>query len=122
MGGLAPVALDARAGDRRMTLTVAIMQPYLYPYAGYFRLLAAADVFVLFDDVQFPRRGRVHRCAMPDGGWLTLPLAPRPQATRICDMRFDREARTRFAERLARYRIPATAKTPLGDAICRHLH
>jgi hypothetical protein len=37
--------------------TVAVMQPYFMPYAGYFRLFAAADVFVLFDCVQFPRRG-----------------------------------------------------------------
>ena len=27
--------------------TVAIMQPYFLPYAGYFRLCAAADLFVL---------------------------------------------------------------------------
>ena len=37
------------------------MQPYFFPYVGYFGLLAHVDEFVIFDCVQFPRRGRVHR-------------------------------------------------------------
>lgn len=98
------------------------MQPYLYPYAGYFRLLAAADVFVLFDDVQFPRRGRVHRCAMPDGRWLTLPMSRSPRETRICDLPFATAAQATFAKRLGRFQIPASAQTPIADAVCRHLH
>jgi hypothetical protein len=44
---------------------IAVMQPYFFPYAGYFRLLQAADHFVLLDCVQFPRRGRVHRTQVP---------------------------------------------------------
>ena len=43
------------------------MQPYLFPYAGYFRLLSQVDEFVIYDCVQFPRRGRVHRTEVPDG-------------------------------------------------------
>ena len=58
--------------------TVAIMQPYFYPYAGYFRLFARADLFVVYDCVQFPRRGWVHRNRLTgaDGQlqWLTLLL------------------------------------------------
>ena len=30
-------------------LRVAVMQPYFMPYPGYFRLLAAADVFVILE-------------------------------------------------------------------------
>jgi hypothetical protein len=47
--------------------TVAIMQPYFIPYAGYFRLFAATDLFVIYDCVQFARRGWVHRNRLPDG-------------------------------------------------------
>ena len=54
------------------------MQPYFVPYAGYFRLFAAADVFVAYDCVQFPRRGWVHRNRLPTAtgmsDWLTLPV------------------------------------------------
>lgn len=55
-------------------MKIAIMQPYYYPYAGYFRLFAATDLFVILDDVQWNRRGRVHRCES-DGEWIhTLPI------------------------------------------------
>src|SRR5437016_2188558 len=63
--------------------TVAIMQPYFLPYAGYFRLFAASDLFVIYDCVQFPRRGWVHRNRLTDARglerWLTLPLEKAPQ-------------------------------------------
>ncbi len=55
------------------------MQPYFFPYLGYFRLLAAADIFVLLDNVQFQRRGWVHRNRFSklsgDHDWLTLPIS-----------------------------------------------
>lgn len=37
------------------------MQPYLFPYLGYFQLFDAADVFVVFDDVQYINRGWINR-------------------------------------------------------------
>lgn len=67
--------------------TVAIMQPYFVPYAGYFRLFAAADLFIIYDCVQFPRRGWVHRNRLPDRtgrpAWLTLPVAKAPREATI---------------------------------------
>lgn len=39
-----------------MSRTAAIMQPTYLPYLGYFHLIAASDVFVFLDDVQFARR------------------------------------------------------------------
>ncbi|RAU47310.1 MULTISPECIES: WbqC family protein [unclassified Pseudomonas] len=44
-----------------MARTIAVMQPYLFPYLGYFQLIAAADVFVLGDDLQYVRSGWVNR-------------------------------------------------------------
>lgn len=73
-------------------LRVAIMQPYFVPYAGYFRLFAAAELFVLYDCVQFPRRGWLHRNQLHDirgaARWLTLPLRKAPQEALIHDLRF----------------------------------
>ena len=40
----------------RAQRTAAIMQPTYLPYLGYFHLIAASDVFVFLDDVQFARR------------------------------------------------------------------
>jgi hypothetical protein len=89
-----------------MTKRVAVMQPYFFPYAGYFRLFEAVDEFVIFDCVQFPRRGRVHRCEVDgaNGGaeWLTLPIAKAPRDALIRDLVFAPGARAEFDARLAR--------------------
>jgi hypothetical protein len=37
------------------------MQPYLFPYLGYFQLISAVDKFVVYDDVTFIKQGWVNR-------------------------------------------------------------
>ncbi len=37
------------------------MQPYILPYIGYFQLINAVDKFVIYDDVNFIKRGWIHR-------------------------------------------------------------
>lgn len=91
----------AAANGRKV---VAVMQPYFAAYPGYYRLLAAADLFVLYDCVQFPRRGWVHRNRAPDTkgepAWLTLPLQPAPFDARIDTLAFADDAQARVRERL----------------------
>jgi hypothetical protein len=56
---------------------VAIMQPYFFPYIGYFQLMACCDTFVLHDDVQYIKEGWVNRNRILVNGraeWLTLPV------------------------------------------------
>lgn len=45
-------------------MRLAVMQPYIFPYVGYFQLIKAVDVFVFFDDVQFKRRSYITRNAI----------------------------------------------------------
>jgi hypothetical protein len=89
--------------------TVAIMQPYFLPYAGYFRLFATSDLFVIYDCVQFPRRGWVHRNRLNDssGGerWLTLPLEKAPQTVLIRDLRFPPNAAQLLEHRLRTFAL-----------------
>ena len=84
--------------------TIAIMQPYFIPYAGYFRLFAVSDLLVIYDCVQFARRGWVHRNRLPDRSgverWLTLPLAKAPQSVLIKDLRFPEDAAALLDHRL----------------------
>lgn len=42
-------------------MKVAIMQPYIFPYIGYFQLVNAVDVFVFYDDVNFIKGGWINR-------------------------------------------------------------
>jgi len=41
--------------------TAAVMQPYVFPYLGYFQLIAASDVFIFYDDVNFIKQGWINR-------------------------------------------------------------
>jgi len=105
------------------SFTVAIMQPYFIPYAGYFRLFAASDLFVIFDCVQFPRQGWVHRNRLVDISgkerWLTLPLAKAPQKVLIRDLRFASNAEAEFLHRLRPFSLaaPNLAAGPVIEAL-----
>lgn len=59
-------------------MKLAIMQPYFFPYIGYWQLIHAADRFVLFDDAQYMRHSWVNRNRIlkPGGGWqyILVPL------------------------------------------------
>ncbi len=103
-------------------MRIAVMQPYLYPYAGYFRLLAASDIFILYDDVQFPRRGRVHRCEIRPGRWLTLPLMHQPRDTLIRDLRWHKDARGELDRRLSSFDVPREVECPVAASVCNHLY
>lgn len=40
---------------------IALMQPYLFPYLGYFQLVASVDEFIFYDDVNFIKQGWINR-------------------------------------------------------------
>lgn len=42
-------------------MKIAIMQPYFLPYIGYFQLLNVVDKFVIYDDVNFIKKGWINR-------------------------------------------------------------
>jgi hypothetical protein len=59
---------------------IACQQPNYFPWAGYFEQIAAADVFIYLNSVQWIRQGRQHRTRLPstisqpDHNWLTIPV------------------------------------------------
>ena len=44
-----------------MPKKLAIMQPYIFPYIGYFQLVDSADEFIFLNDVNFTKKGWIHR-------------------------------------------------------------
>lgn len=42
-------------------MKLAIMQPYFFPYIGYFQLVKAVDTFVVYDDVNYIKQGWINR-------------------------------------------------------------
>ena len=58
-------------------MKLAIMQPYFIPYIGYFQLINSVDTFVVYDNIQFSKRGWFHRNRILVNGndkMISLPL------------------------------------------------
>lgn len=54
---------------------VAVMQPYFLPYLGYWQLLAAVDTFVVYDNLEYTKKGWINRNRMlVDGAPATFTL------------------------------------------------
>ena len=56
-------------------MRISIMQPYIFPYIGYFQLIKASDIFVCLDDVNFIKKGWIHRnrlCFNGDASYALL--------------------------------------------------
>ena len=63
--------------DTKNPKRVAIMQPYLFPYIGYYQLVASVDVFVFYDDVNSIKGGWINRNKILTNnkhGYFTIPL------------------------------------------------
>lgn len=58
-------------------MTIAIMQPYLFPYIGYFQLMNAVDEFIVYDNIEFTKKGWINRNRILVNGkdeYLSFPL------------------------------------------------
>ena len=58
-------------------MKLAIMQPYFLPYIGYFQLINAVDEFVVYDNIQFTKKGWINRNRILVNGkddFISLPL------------------------------------------------
>lgn len=67
------------------------MQPYLFPYIGYFQLINCVDLFVLLDDVNYIMRGYINRNTLMINGKkyrFTVPVEKASQNKLIMDSNF----------------------------------
>lgn len=70
-------------------MTIAIMQPYIFPYIGYFQLINAVDKFIIYDDVNFINKGWINRNNILVGGkahMFTIPLKEASQNKLILEI------------------------------------
>nr|MBF0681998.1 WbqC family protein [Pseudomonas sp.] len=102
-----------------MLRNVAMMQPYLFPYLGYFQLIAHSDAFVLGDDLQYVKASWINRNRVLVNGQpklITFPLRKGElqdliNQRRLCDD-FPREA-----QKLLRTLELAYARAPYHDDV-----
>lgn len=72
-------------------MRVGIMQPYFFPYIGYYSLIGHSEKWVVFDTAQFIRHGWIerNRILKPNGGWqyFSVPLVKHSQKTPINEIK-----------------------------------
>jgi hypothetical protein len=93
-------------------MRVAIMQPYFLPYIGYFQLIANSDLFILYDNIKYTKKGWINRNRfLLNGADATFSL-PLRKASDSLDI-VDRELATDFdRERLLNQLAGAYRKAP----------
>jgi hypothetical protein len=72
---------------------VGIMQPYFFPYLGYFALIASVDRWVVFDVTRYSPKTWMNRNRVlhPQSGWMyvTAPVRGASQSCRIDEVMLD---------------------------------
>ena len=58
-------------------MKLGIMQPYIFPYIGYYQLIGAVDKFIVYDNVQYTKKGWINRNRLLQNGkdmTFSIPL------------------------------------------------
>jgi len=104
-------------------MTVGIMQPYFLPYIGYWQLLAAVDRFVIYDNIQYTKKGWINRNRFLRDGrdvYFTVPLKKASDYLNVVERQladdFDRDQllRTWSAAYRRAPHVGARARLPRG--------
>lgn len=68
-------------------MNLAIMQPYFFPYIGYFQLIAAVELFIVYDNIKYTKKGWINRNRMLQNGkdvTFSLPLKSDSDYLDVC--------------------------------------
>ena len=104
------------------------MQPYFFPYIGYWQLIHAVDRFVIYDDVNYIKGGWINRNRILINGeptYITVPLHQPSPYKRICDIALQtspiwRDKLVRMIEMTYRKSPCFTEVLPIIEKIIRH--
>jgi hypothetical protein len=58
-------------------MKIGIMQPYMFPYIGYFQLINSVDEFIIYDNIQYTKKGWINRNRILINGkdqLITIPI------------------------------------------------
>lgn len=64
------------------------MQPYFMPYIGYFQLIAAVDLFIVYDNIKYTKKGWINRNRMLRNGrdaTFSIPLKSDSDYLDVCE-------------------------------------
>ena len=93
-------------------MKLGIMQPYFFPYIGYFQLIQAVDRFVVYDDVNFIKSGWINRNRVLVNGqaaYFNIGIRGASSFKLICEIELD-------ANPLWRSKVLKTIQASYGKA------
>jgi len=73
--------------------SIAIQQPYIFPYLGYFQLMNLVDKFILLDDVNFIKKGWINRNRILGTRWTNDGFEPQLFSIPLNDISQNRHIR-----------------------------
>lgn len=94
------------------------MQPYIFPYIGYFSLIDAVDTLVFFDDVNFIKKGWINRNKIQINDMeytFTIPLQKASQNRKI--MEIDIVSENKWRKTLSRSINDSYRRAPMFDEV-----
>lgn len=97
-----------------MSKTIAIMQPYFFPYIGYWQLMRAVDQFVVYDNIQYTKKGWINRNRYLRNGKAEIFSLPLKKDSSLLDVkeRYLSDAFEQEANKLLRQIEGAYKKAP----------
>lgn len=76
-------------------MKIALMQPYFFPYIGYFQLIKSVDEFIIFDNAQYIRRSWMNRNRIlnehKESAFINVPVIKAPRETKIKDIQINND-------------------------------
>lgn len=98
-------------------MKVGIMQPYFLPYIGYFQLMNAVDKYVIYDNIQYTKKGWINRNRILQNGKDVLITIPVEKDSDYLDIN-ERRVSNNFDKKKLLYQIrEAYRKAPYFDSI-----
>ena len=109
-------------------MKLALMQPYFFPYIGYYAVMKHVDYYVYFDTAQYIKGGWINRNRIlkPDGKdwqYITIPIKKHSTATNINDIYVDLDSTVmnRILNQLAHYKKNAPYYENVIDIVKKSL-
>lgn len=99
-------------------MKLAVMQPYLFPYIGYFQLVSKVDKFIFLDDVNFIKKGWVNRNRFIVSGqpiFFTCPLKGVSQNKKISEIQLSHSEK--WEDRFKKTLRNSYSKAPFFEAV-----
>ena len=94
------------------------MQPYFFPYLGYFQLIHAVDKFILYDNLNYIKWGWVNRNRLVLQGkptFFIVPIMGKSSFRKIRDIRVDIGSELRWKKKILKSIVSGYSKALFFD-------